>query len=410
MKKIMAILITVFLGAIIFTGTASAVDVFDYTDMRLDPMQIGEISSDLTADIDILSLHADFTSEPYVLEMTVDGVIVLEDAEATYQYKFYLDEDGDDNYDVQVMSMGDTGMIMIGNTPTMIDAVSGEGTNKIRIEVSSTDLPGISSVADVYGETMVAEGEGSLMDHINLQFTGGSSSGDAEDNEPINTDDMYTPDVEYKNSADPETENPTDSSISVNILDSAVSMDEEGDYEEFEESIDGTAAGEIVYGAIAKVFYMKDGSVWDVEWTMGPMNLPRFTSEGRTIEMYFKGTGDDGKDDWSEWGHHLYMKRPSVESGKIEIDSNGTCVDFDEVEKVKVFVRVFSDEELTKWNQDSIDLTSEYLDPSGDGGDDDDMEGEDESEEKTPGFGMALAVGSIFGITAVIVLMNRRKI
>jgi hypothetical protein len=84
---------------------------------------------------------------------------------------------------------------------------------------------------------------------------------------------------------------------------------------------------------------------------------------------------------------------------------NSSCVDVEQVESVMIYVRVFSDEALSVWNQNSIDVTDDYLDPDiiaamaddDDGGgvtaDDDDDGGDD-----SPGFGLALILSVLLGM------------
>jgi hypothetical protein len=395
-------------------------DNFDHTDPTGDVDNMG-MSAEAVENVDVVGLSMETSGTTLIFEMTVDGLVTYMGSSDTYFYFIFLDQVGDGSESATItVSMGsamfisDYGMGGGFNLP-----LSGNGTDTLRVELTSTSIDTADHpIQEIYGFAEVSDLVSAWAeDYINEDF--GMVTGDDDDDPPPDDDDdipggdYYAPDKEYDNDEDPKDETPTDSSLTIDIDSFDYWWEQSGDREEWEETMTGTGDTEVIYGAFAKVFYYKNGSHTDIEWLMGAYNLPRNTIQGATHESHFKGTGSGGKDDWTTWEMYFYGEREMDPNDPAGL--NSSCVDVDEVESAVIYVRVFSDEDLIVWNQDSIDVTDDYLDPdiinAGDdddggipGDDDDDDDGDD-----SPGFELLLIIPALLAVIWIGYFQKRKR-
>ncbi len=183
---------------------------------------------------------------------------------------------------------------------------------------------------------------------------------------PVNAEDEMTVgeerDVEYETEGDPTTHTPTDESIEVSIDFYGAEFDDSGDHVEMEIGATGSTTGTVVKCAMTIVTYMKNGTYEVGEWDVGPYDEPETTSYGVTLESYFKGINGEGDDDWSSWGFKMYI---GVLEELYNLSMNmgmdfGYEMNVENVSRVVMVVRAFSNDDMTMWNQDTKDVTDEY--------------------------------------------------
>ena len=408
MRKV-AIITTfvVFLGSIMALTGVSGEATISYTDPTGD-VDAYQAPQSLVDNADITALDVDAASDPMVIEITVVGTHDLEQSEVMYQYYIHFDHDGDGIEDSQIWLTSFGNLFYVGeSSDSFTGEISGDGTSTLTVEVSWETLELSEQVDDVYLEiSMVQQPSYSVADEVNLEFGGGGGTDDDTDDDTTDDDDpwedYYGPEENYENTNDPGSESPTDGSISVDIGSFEYEMEMGDPHEEWHQTMEGTTSGEVSCAAFSIVFYLKSGGTNDVTWFTGPFNMPEMTQGDVTQEMHFKGMGAGGKDDWSAWEMYMYGKRPSSDDN--EIRTGETCVNISDVDKVVIYVRAFSDPSLAMWNQDSLDVTDDYMEASGGNGDDDD----DGDDDDTPGFTLPLAVLSAL-LASSVVLYRRIK-
>jgi hypothetical protein len=426
---ILPIIAAMLVTSILFIPVNGA-DSFDHTDPSGDVENMG-MSTEAVENVDIVALSMETSGTTLIFEMTVDGLVTYTGSSYIYIYIICLDQVGDGSESTTItvstgsaMFISDYGMGGGFNLP-----LSGNGTDTLRVELTTTSIDTANHpVQEIYGSAVVSDEMIGANDYINEDF--GYSNGDDDDDPPPDDDDVtpddddddipirdyYAPDKEYDSDEDPKEETPTDPTLEVDIDSFDYWWEQSGGREEWEETMTGTGDGDVIYAAFSKVFYYKDGSHEDVEWLMGAYNLPRNTIQDATHESHFKGTGPGGKDDWTAWEMYFYGEREMDPDDPAGL--NSSCVDVDEVESVFIYVRVFSDEDLLVWNQDSIDVTDDYLDPDiiaamgddddggGVSGDDDD---DDDGGDDSPGFELALILPVILAVILVGYLYRRKR-
>lgn len=363
----------------------------------------GDVVPSQNDDIDLISFSSEKSGDEVLIKLQVVGefnAITITVVFAVDGLEYVM------TYSTGIVVMVDDNSVSYMPAPTI---AMDEDTATFTINKSDVE----ASTSFVLIEVNTLD-NGFNSDQVETGSDPGDDDTDDDDDDPeYNDDEMYAPDEEYENSNDPATETPTDLSISVDIESFDFDYTKGDTHEEWSEEMAGTTSGSVFTCAFTKVFYLKDGSTSgecsvQIEWTTGPYNLPKMTMTNTEMQQYFKGMGDEGADDWSQWEEYYWGKAPVDESD----GDRGSCVDMDEVDYVMIFVRAFSDEDFNNWNQDSMDITDYYKGAAGDDDDtdDDDTSGDgnetDEDEEDSPGFGMLIISASLI---AAIFMIRRRK-
>jgi hypothetical protein len=385
---------------ILFMGMGLLVNVsgeVSYDHSYTDPS--GDVVPNQNDNIDIILFSSERSGEDVLIKLKVVGDF------SAIMITISLEVDGTDvtiAYTMGTITMV-KGESMISPPPTI--SINGDTAT---FTIDGSDVEATSSFDLVEAGTYDMS---SNLDAVETGYVPGDDDDTDDDDDEYNDDEMYAPDDEYENSNDPATETPTDSSISVDIKTFDFDWSKDGDVEEWSETMTGDTSGPVFTCAFTKVFYLKDGSTSgedkvQIEWTTGPFNMPEMTVNEITMAMHFKGTGSGGADDWSEWEEYYYGKGEREDSGDM-----GSCVNIDEVDKVVIYVRAFSDEELNDWNQDSMDITSYYMGSTTDDDDDttdDDTDDDDEEDGGDAACGEVLVAG-IFILTAAVMIIVRKK-
>jgi hypothetical protein len=147
------------------------------------------------------------------------------------------------------------------------------------------------------------------------------------------------------------------------------------------------------------VTYHQDGSYEADDWTVGPEEMPRESLLGVTAQSHFKGTGPGGNDDWSLWEAFTYMKAPNEFLDEMLEEVNE--IEEDNVTSVNMVVRAYSDESETMWNQDSIDLTDDFMKV---------LSGEEDDDDggSIPAPGLSLII-MVIGMVSLSFIFTRRR-
>lgn len=352
-------------------------------------------TSDVYNNADITSLTMDATSDPIVFEMTVLGVIVYENTTLLYSYSISIDHNGDGEYESSIMIMTSMGMTIktfmsdYGEGYYSTFEVSGGGTDTLHVEIPLSFIEGSPGIADIYGMAMIGDDvPNSAVDIINDP----SGTGPVDDDD----DDEWTYPEEYETEGDPTEETPTDESIEVSIDSYGMDFSDSGENIEIEVKVGGTTSGTVVKCAWTTVTYMKDGTYEVESWEVGSEEMERITYENFTYEMYFKGKGSGGEDDWSTWGYYTYAKMP-----KEEYEENVPDEDMENVTKMVWVVRAFSDDEMTMWDQDTKDVTDKFKAI---------MDGEStDDDDDLPGFELFGAVVAFISVAGIGFAFRKRN-
>lgn len=383
------------------------------TDPIGDYLETGELG-DVVDDIDITELSIDYGSFPALLTMKVVGDFPInDDMNYSYSFNVMIDSTGDgmEDIDLYYMSMlgltveyGDGDYEMLNSSSYTIEGAGTFVMDLPQVYFSSTTVHDISASASV---TEMSSFD-TAADSIEFQST---PSDDDDDDWPDDDDDDWPDDDDDDDwwdddddwwdddddFVDPATETPTDDSISVEIKDVDLKYDIDDEDMEIEIKISGTTSGDVDHCSNAMVTYDENGDMTDAdasEWDEGPDSTDRITLFGYTMEMYFQGMGPEGEDDWSEWEFYVYMSGPYNDT-MIE-DMNPE--DLDENEKMIFYVRAFSDEDETMWNQDSKDVTEKIMNAV-DGGSDDD----------SPMGAGIIFTGALVAVFACFFILKRKK-
>ncbi len=397
-------------GALLFTaflGTANGASEITKTDPTDDLFTSGTVG-DEAANVDFVQLGITYDPFPALVSMKVDGVIGT-GASPVYTYMVLIDSTGDGEADIMVtyntqsnqasIIYGEAGM---GILESSLVTIENEDTLKMELSgdyFSSGTVYDIGASSTMIGESSMASDEIELDvmgddDDIDDDITDDDIDDDITDDDI--DDDEWPDDDDSGPVTDPRTETPTDNSISVEIEDVSFDYDVTEEHMTIEVKITGTTSGNVDHCSNLMITYDENGDPEDLddnEWEEGPDGFDRMTMFGYTMEQHFRGTGDGGEDDWSKWEFYVYMDGP--------FDENMSMVDEDELEEGKsavFFVRAFSDEAETMWNQDEKDVTDEITGAMT-GGDDDDSP-----------IGAALIIlGFIAAAGVITVFSGRRK-
>jgi len=223
-------------------------------------------------------------------------------------------------------------------------------------------------------------------------------------------DDLFDYEPFYEsNEKDPKTSKPTDSSISVKINDFDINYKTTEDEFEYEMSFDGTTTGDVKVCYWTIVIYFDDGTNSYYRLWNGPVDQDEENMFYSSIQSTFKGTGPGGDTDWSSFKGRQYIKAKITEQDDVPYDPDKYD---DEVDKypvdVMLFVRAFSDEELTKWNQASKSIFNEMYGSSFT------TQNEDEDEENgiddnTMIIGFVIIVIIVIIVVALLLMRKRKK-
>jgi len=204
-----------------------------------------------------------------------------------------------------------------------------------------------------------------------FNFTDSEKLDDYEDKQ-----DLYNIPFYEGDKTDPGKANPTDNSISVKINNFNFDFKKiDNSNNIIEWSFNGDTTGNVVACYWIMVEYFKDGTS---TYTPYYWNQPMDSGNIPIGKFYFKGKGPGGNTDWSRF--EMYMQIENT----YDLDySYLQFIDQEvlnkEIRDIVLYVRAFSDKELTMWNQDSISVKEELLSdfqeegmyrPSGDKGND----------------------------------------
>ncbi len=156
---------------------------------------------------------------------------------------------------------------------------------------------------------------------------------------------------------EPGSEKPTDESISVSIKNFDLDYSNKDNNVEFDMTFDGSTSGDVYACYYILVNYYEDDSAEHANVWMSPFKQSGLDLADYSFELTFIGTGPNGDDDWSTFRGRQYVNGP-LNSSKIpfEIPEKDT---HKILKDVRLYVRAFSDVDLTQWNQDSISIMNE---------------------------------------------------
>lgn len=195
---------------------------------------------------------------------------------------------------------------------------------------------------------------------------------------------------------EPGSEKPTDKTLSVNIKNFDLDYSDKGDYLEFDLNFDGFTSGDVYACYYIMVNYYEDGSSDYANLWIGPMKQSELGMADYSFELTFEGTGPEGNNDWSSFKARQYF------SGVVNLNDIPFEIPEENqkktLEDVRLYVRAFSDKELTQWNQDSISIMNEMTETV--------YEEPDEDDSGIPGFEIFLLIVA-FAIALIIWRKNK---
>ncbi|MBN1538687.1 MAG: hypothetical protein JW939_00970 [Candidatus Thermoplasmatota archaeon] len=348
--------------------------------MMTDPFaEKNEVSNDC----EVLSASIDWSGDVVVCQFTVKGEAVATSSDdSTNIYYFNIDltteTDEEEIFFIYTSTGLSGGSLETGAIALSSDDFSSE-SGTFTFEFDKTHFGSYTEVLDIEVRATNTNG---WMDEIRWD------EGLPGDDDII--DDDTVDDDEEPQIPDPKTETPTDDSISVDIKTASFEYEVTEEHMTVEIKITGTTSGDVHHCSNVMITYDENGDpedLEDAEWEVGPDVTERMTFLGYTIEQYFGGKGDGGEDDWSKWEFYVYMDGP--------FDENMTLFDTDDMEdKTAVFyLRAYSDESETGWNQASRDMTDEI---------------KDDDEKDSPGLSLILVLASV-AAAAIIIGYGRRR-
>jgi hypothetical protein len=408
MKKYLIMFITGALLLTAFLGTVSGANEVMKTDPTGDVFNSGTVGDEID-NVDIMQIRVTYDSFPAMAYLRVAGDIVTDGPQTmSYSYIFLIDSTGDGEADIDVtcsfptnvatIMWGEDGMgvldqskYSVQNGDTLVFELaqqyfSSEMVYDISAASSATDLRDTSNAVDSVDFDAVSDD-----DDIDDDATDDDIDDDIDDD----LDDDIDDDDDGSSIPDPKTETPTDNSVSVEITDVSFEYDVTEEHMTIEIKMSGTTSGNVDHCSNIMVTYDENGNpegLDENEWEEGPDGIDRMTFMGYTMEQHFWGTGAGGQSDWSTWEFYVYMDGP--------FDENMSMVDEEELEEGKsavFYVRAFSDEAETMWNQDSKDVTEEIIGAVT--GDDDD----------SPMGAAVILLGFIAAAGVITVFSRRRK-
>jgi len=398
-SKLVAALMVVTAALLMSSVPAGAVVPYSYityTDPSGDVESLG-LSDPIVQSIDIVSVTVDFASDPMVVSLETAGAIDLESSEVMVTYTVYLDQVGDGSESTTItVSFGMASLVSDYGAYFDFDLpLEGNGTTNLSIEVEHATIDlSAHSIYDVYAVASAADYPSAWAeDKVNEGF--GVIPPDDDVDDDVDDDDDIS-------DIDPLMETPTDLNVEVTVDSVDITVDEGEEMVEVEMSAEGGTSGPVVGVAMTNVIYFEDGNVSTSDWEFGPVEEPRTTIFGMTFEMRFIGTGPEGNEDWSSWEYYMFIRAPKDLWNEMMNDTDGMG-DVENITKVIMVVRVYSDEDHTQWNQGHKDMTKEFLAF---------LKGEDTEEEDDEGLpapGLVMMIVPAVLIVASAVLTSRRK-
>lgn len=229
-----------------------------------------------------------------------------------------------------------------------------------------------------------------------------------EDGTNDSEDDIYYEPYYQSEANDPKSSRPTDTSISVTIKDFDITYTTTDNTFEFDMSFNGKTTGDVYACYWIMVTYFNDGTSSYYNLWNGP-NQKEIELFDTSFGLTFFGTGPGGYSDWSSFQGRQYITGPIGDQDEIPFEIDETPVEVDEITQDKyavdalLYVRAFSDKELTQWNQDSISLFDElsgsiYENPQENQG--------DKTGKGIPGFEM---ISVIIVVIAMLIVIKRKN-
>jgi hypothetical protein len=255
--------------------------------------------------------------------------------------------------------------------------------NKVGFTIPLDDFSSLSDISEAQFATYHDVGDITYTDTL---FLYPSSAGDST-NEGCSKDLSSV----FVKGNDPQTESPTDSSVSVSITSVSYSRVVKGDMVESEIVIEGTSSGAKEIWISSALYYPDGGWNFGGYWAKGPFEICPETTVGSSTyhQLYLKGQGTDGGlEKWEFRFHETYPAQQNVDTSMT---------------MYRAYVRAYSD---NGWNQAYMDID---LQKSSDGNmisGSSDTSGNNGGSD-TPGFEAVFAFIGIF--TAAVIYSKRRK-
>ncbi len=373
-------------------GTAS----IEHTDPEDDVFEGDIADQEAKNNVDIKSLTMDISSDPMIVELTIYGTTHIGGEPYDYSYYIYLDHDGDNEKDSTVSITG-PGIYISGSglssTPTQLTEVTGENTSTLRVELPHSLFEGTPAINDIGAESQVYRDTYRARDFLNSNFEGTGSVGGGE---------ITPPDPEE----DPR-QTPTAPSLSIDIDQFDMDLDtEEGAYDYVMETT-GTGSADIVEAYYCIAMYGESGeAMGSYSWKKAPID-EEHEYGGQSYQEQFYATGTGGS--WTAWKWYFHSSGPIDDSNSNRYESPEDY--YTGVGSVKLHIRVYQEDGT--WNQDTEDITQEYLGKESTGGDDDtdddDPLTEDGETEDSPGLALPAVVASTFLMAAILIHGRRRR-
>ena len=373
-------------------GTAS----IDHTDPEGDVSEGDIADQDAFDNIDITSLTMDIVSDPMIVELTVYGTTHIGGEPYDYSYYIYLDYDGDNEKDSTVSITG-PGIYISGSglssTPTQLTGVTGEGTSTLRVELPHSLFEGTPVINDVGAESQVKRDTYRARDFLNTNFEGTGSVGGGEITPP---DPMEDP-----------RQTPTAPSLSIDIDD--FDMDLTVDVASYDYVMEATGTGsvDIVEAYYCIAMYGESGeAMGSYSWQKAPIDEEHgYGGQAYKEEFYATGTGGS----WTTWKWYFHSSGPIDDNNRNKFESPDDF--YTGVGSVKLHIRAYQEDGT--WNQDTEDITQEYLGKESTGDDDDTDDDEpltgDGETDDTPGPALPAIVASTFLMAAILIHGRRRR-
>ncbi len=396
-----ALLFASLLGFSLFFAGVQAEDTISYADPAGDVENDG-LDPAIGSNVDILAISIDTSSDPIELTLTVSGSIDYSGEGMIYVFMFFLDQVGDGSESTAVTVSLNTGTFSsdYGSMFGFGLEISGNGTDTLTVSVPKNSIDAETHpVQDIYGMVEVTDygTYGYAIDTINDDF-GNIEPVDDDPDDDTDDDDWDDDDWDEDMIPDPLKETPTDTSISVDIENADISIDIGDEMFEVEQTIDGTTTGTVDHCSMTIVTYYKDGTYDADDWNIGPEDNPKESFMGITFENHFYGTGSEGQDDWLKWELYNYAKAPSEMLDDVLEESEE--LESGNITSIHIVIRAYSDESETMWNQDSSDVTDDFMKA---------IQGDDGDDNGLPAPGVMFIIGTFVLIAMLGIATSYRK-
>lgn len=393
-------IMVLFVSSIFSIEGVSAIDVIAHTDSTGDVENVGIEDSDLHDNIDIISLSADTSGDPIVLELATLAGITIDASGIDYHYYFYMDVTGDDTTDLTVTITEDDQYIsgdLVDGTNSPISDYSGEGTSTLTVELPLDLFTTTPTVVDVSACAEIRDGGYWAHDYVNKDYQGDVI--EIEITPPSDND-------------DPGEATPTNPSLQMNINSFTMDMSSTETSYDYTITATGTGSDDIIKGFYCIWAYGEGGGGPQQGWEESPID-EEHSYGGHEYKEEFFGTGADGS--WSTWKWTFHSKGPIDDNNRDKFEDPESY--WMGLESMILYVRGYDDN--VEWDQDSKDITSKYTGiTSSSGDDDDDTSDDDTSDDDTsdddddgddsPGFEGYL-ITAAFAISTIMIIKRRRR-